>query len=103
MNKTGLAWEEMNQLMNEMVEEQKERLLKFGRTIIPTLTPEDMLQPNDYLELEHNPYFRYEEGVLAGLQSMHIALRALQISSPSTNVPVPLPVPGLKCDNSNLD
>lgn len=60
----------------EMVEEQKKQLLKLGRSRIPTLTPEDVLQPNDYPELENDPVFRYEEGILAGLQSAYIALSA---------------------------
>jgi hypothetical protein len=27
------------------------------------------MQPNDFPELENHPFFRYEEGVLEGLQS----------------------------------
>lgn len=68
--------DEISALMFELVEGQKAVLLKYGRRIVPTLTPEDMLQPNDYPELEHNPHFRYEEGVLAGLQTMQSALQA---------------------------
>lgn len=63
-------------ILEEMIEMQKRTLLKLGRRIVPTLTPEDMLQPNDYPELESNPEFRYEEGILAGLQSAQAALRA---------------------------
>lgn len=63
-------------LIKEMIEGQKRELLKLGRRIIPTLTPEDMLQPNDYPELENHPHFRYEEGLLAGMQAVLIALRA---------------------------
>jgi len=65
------------QLFNEMVEHQKEKLLHLGRRFVSTLTPEDMLQPNDYPLLENNPHFRYEEGILAGLQSAQMALSAL--------------------------
>ncbi len=64
--------------LDEMVERQKKTLLFLGRRIVPTLTPEDMLQPNDYPELENHPAFRYEEGVLAGLQTAQMALRALR-------------------------
>ncbi len=73
MSDTWLATEE---LINEVVEGQRQRLLHLGRQIIPTLTPEDILQPNDYPELENNPVFRYEEGLLAGMQAIHMALRA---------------------------
>lgn len=64
-------------LLNEMVEHQKEKLLQLGRRFVFNLTPEDMLQPNDYPILENNPHFRYEEGFLAGLQSAQMALSAL--------------------------
>lgn len=71
-------WNELHKRCQELVDQQKKQLLKLGRQIVPTLTPEDMLQPNDYPELDNHPVFRYEEGLLAGLQSMHIALAALE-------------------------
>ncbi len=64
---------EMKVLLNEIVEGQKDKLLKMGRYIIPNLTTEDILQPNDYPELENNPLFRYEEGVLEGVQTVQMA------------------------------
>lgn len=73
-----MEWNEVEKTMLELVEGQKKTLLKCGRQLVPTLTPEDMLQPNDYPELETNPYFRYEEGVLAGLQTLQTALKALK-------------------------
>jgi len=63
-------------LLAELIDQQQAELLKCGRRIVPTLTPEDILQPNDYMELEHNPHFRYEEGILAGYQTVLVALRA---------------------------
>lgn len=71
-------WEAIDQLIGEMVEQQQKKLLKTGRYIVPTLTAEDVLQPNDYMELENNPHFRYEEGILAGLQSLQIALNSIR-------------------------
>ena len=52
---------------------QKEKLLKTAREIVPYATGDDILQPCDFQELEQNPYFRYEEGVLEGLQSAFAA------------------------------
>ena len=69
--------ERAKQLMSELVEGQKVKLLENGRRIIPTLTAEDMLQPVDYLELDNDPAFRYEEGILDGLQTAQMALSAL--------------------------
>ena len=67
----------IDQTLNQIVEQQKHELLKCGRRIIPHLTPDDILQPNDYQELELNPHFRFEEGVLAGMQTIQMALLAL--------------------------
>lgn len=68
----------VEQLLIEMVEQQRKHLFVLGRRIVPTLTPEDILQPNDYVELENHAAFRYEEGVLAGLQGALAAVRALR-------------------------
>jgi hypothetical protein len=65
----------MEKLLESMIEGQKKSLLNLGRRLVPTLTSEDMLQPNDYPELDSHPEFRYEEGILAGLQSAITALR----------------------------
>lgn len=63
-------------LFDEMIESQQKKLLECARRILPTATSDDILQPNDFPELENHPYFRYEEGVLSGLQSAQMALRA---------------------------
>jgi hypothetical protein len=68
----------IEQLLTELAEMQRRKLLSCGRQIIPMLTEDDILQPNDFLELENNPIFRYEEGILAGIQTVQTALRALQ-------------------------
>lgn len=71
------SWDEIDQILKELVEFHKTQLLKCGRRIIPHLTSEDMLQPNDFRELEFNPHFRYEEGMLAGIQAAQMAFWAL--------------------------
>lgn len=73
-----MKWSEVERTLQELIEYQNKELLKLGRRIVPTLTPEDMLQPNDYRVLENHPAFRYEEGVLAGLQTVQMAFRALK-------------------------
>lgn len=55
--------------LEELINFQKNKLLKLARRRITYLTPEDIMQPNDYPELEQDPEFRYEEGVLQGLLS----------------------------------
>lgn len=74
--KNNLEEDQINDLIDEIVADQRKKLLACGRRIVPTLTSEDVLQPNDYPELENHPHFRYEEGVLAGLMTAQMALRA---------------------------
>lgn len=73
----GKSRDKIEKALEEMVEAQKGKILRYGRRFIPTLTSEDVLQPNDYPVLENNPHFRFEEGVLAGMQAVLTALRAL--------------------------
>ncbi len=66
----------MEKLFDELVEGQRKKLLKFARQIVPNATYDDILQPNDFPELELNPLFRYEEGVLEGLLTARMAYLA---------------------------
>jgi len=68
---------EIEALLLEIKEQQEEKLLRTGRAFVPTLTTEDVLQPVDYPELEMDPHFRYEEGVLEGIHTVRAALLAL--------------------------
>ena len=63
----------MDEVFEDLINYQKEKILSFGRSIIPYLTQDDLLQPSDYPELELNPIFRYEEGVLEGLLTAQMA------------------------------
>ncbi len=62
--------------LQQLIDLQKKKLLHFAEQFIPHITEEDLLQPNDFPELENHPYFRHEEGVLEGLLSALAALRA---------------------------
>lgn len=78
MMQTHLSWDEIDQVLKELLEFHKNQLLKNGRRIIPHLTSDDVLQPNDFHELEFNPHFRYDEGVVAGIQAAQMALWAFK-------------------------
>jgi hypothetical protein len=71
-----MEWNEIQRVLQEMIQMQTEHTWRCGRVIVPTLTEDDMLQPNDFPELENHPHFRYEEGLLAGLHSALVALQA---------------------------
>lgn len=62
-------------LFSELIAYQQASLLKIGRRIVPRLTSDDILQPNDFPELENHPSFRYEEGLLAGIFTARAAMR----------------------------
>lgn len=66
----------MEQLFDELVEGQRAKLFRCAVRIIPKVTPDDLLQPNDFPELETHPLFRYEEGVLEGLLTARMAYLA---------------------------
>jgi hypothetical protein len=65
---------EIGKLFEDLVELQSRKVLAKGRQIVPRLTSEDVLQPNDYPALDNDPEFRYEEGILAGLRSAEVAI-----------------------------
>ncbi|AAD19139.1 hypothetical protein CpB1040 [Chlamydia pneumoniae TW-183] len=63
-------------LLDQLYEDQESRLQKLGEEIVPNLTPEDLLQPMDFPQLEGNPAFRFEEGVLSGIGEVRAAILA---------------------------
>ena len=66
----------MEELFEELIAAQRAKNLILARRILPHLTEDDILQPNDFPVLEANPHFRYEEGILEGLMTAQAALRA---------------------------
>lgn len=77
MNKSPLL-NEIEQLFEELISFHHQKMMACGRRIVPHLTTDDALQPNDFPELENNPHFRYEEGLLSGIETARTALRAFQ-------------------------
>jgi len=66
------------ELFEELVTQQEERVFKLAEKIIPNITRDDVMQPNDFPELENHPNFRYEEGVLEGLRTAQMAFRSCE-------------------------
>jgi hypothetical protein len=63
-------------VLEEMITQQREKVLRLARQVVPHLSPEDVLNPNDFPALHEHPTFDYEDGLLAGLLSAQMALRA---------------------------
>lgn len=66
------------EIIEALIMEQKKKLLSCAHMYHPNLCDDDLLQPNDFPELEHNPFFRYEEGILAGMQMVQSAMQAME-------------------------
>jgi hypothetical protein len=71
----------VDKLMLEMIEQQEHKVLDLGRKIHPGLTSEDIRNPQDFPDLLQNSGWNYEDGILAGLKSAHMALRARILES----------------------
>lgn len=68
--------EDAQLLIGEMIARQSSKLLACAKRIIPNVTADDLLQPNDFPALENHAEFRYEEGILSGMQTVQMALIA---------------------------
>ena len=66
----------VDRLMLEMIAQQEGKVLEMARRIHPGLTSEDIRNPNDFVDLMANGEWNFEDGILAGLKSAHMALRA---------------------------
>ena len=65
-------------LFDELIDTQRKKVLSVATRIMGPISEDDLLQPNDFPELESHPLFRYEEGVLEGLHTARMAYLALQ-------------------------
>jgi hypothetical protein len=80
MEKRKPDWDAIEELIEEVAELQKKTMLTCAKRIVPNVIQDDLLQPNDFPLLENNPLFRYEEGVLAGIKTVAMALQAMNKS-----------------------
>jgi hypothetical protein len=72
----------VDRLMLEMIAQQEDKVLEMARQIHPGLTTEDIRNPHDFPDLIQNGIWNFEDGILAGLKSAHMALRAKLLESP---------------------
>lgn len=63
--------------LNAMEEVQAKKVIDLARRLLPNLTAEDIRNPHDFPELNDTDW-QYEDGVLAGIQGVRIALRAMR-------------------------
>lgn len=68
----------MEKLFEELILQQKKKMMKCAQQIVPYISEDDLMQPNDFPLLENYPIFRYEEGVLEGILTARMAYLAKQ-------------------------
>jgi 8-oxo-dGTP pyrophosphatase MutT (NUDIX family) len=69
--------DEVEALLAKMEELQAKKVIDLARRLRPGLTAEDIRNPHDFPELDDTDW-HFEDGQLAGLQSVATALRALR-------------------------
>jgi hypothetical protein len=63
-------------LFERMIAQQQAKVLRLAREAVPNIGPEDLRNAHDFPELKQHPTFEYEDGILAGLISAQMAVRA---------------------------
>ncbi len=69
------SWETVEALVVSLEQHQRTKVLELARRLRPGLTLEDIANPHDFPELGDGDW-QYEDGVLAGIQSVLAAVRA---------------------------
>jgi hypothetical protein len=67
---------EIVRVLDEMIAQQRARVLVHARRLNAKLTDDDVQQPHDFPELAGSPEWNYEDGILAGYQAVQAAVRA---------------------------
>jgi hypothetical protein len=69
------TWHEVEALVGEVRALQERKVLDLARRLRPGLTLEDVRNPHDFPELG-DPDWQYEDGVLAGIETVLMAVRS---------------------------
>jgi hypothetical protein len=71
------TWATVEDLVTELEDLQRRKVLDLARRLRPGLTLEDVRNPHDFPELG-DPDWQHADGVLVGIQSVLAAVRARQ-------------------------
>lgn len=66
----------LEELLSKMLEAQKNKAQKVAQSIVPGLTSEDLLNPDNFPAIMTSADYIYEDGIAAGILSAKIAVRA---------------------------
>jgi len=67
---------QLDELFEELIDQQRAKVLSLARRLDPALNAEDLLSPEDCPSIARDPRFNFEDGLLAGLGSARTAIRA---------------------------
>lgn len=76
MSERDAVLSELDQLFYQLIGHQRAKVVGDARKLNGRLTDDDCAQPHDFPELRDNPMWQYEDGILAGYQAAHMAIRA---------------------------
>jgi hypothetical protein len=68
--------DQFDRLFEEMISFQRKKLLNIAREHYPTIGGDDLLNPHDFVKLEADNRFQFEDGMLAGFIAAQMAVRA---------------------------
>lgn len=74
------SWRAIEDLIVEVEDLQRRKVLDLARRLRPGLTLEDVRNPHDFPELM-DPDWQHADGILVGIQSVLAAVRARQRES----------------------
>jgi hypothetical protein len=74
------AFQQVDTLLEELISQQRRKVLEHGQALVPSLTSEDVMNPDGYPELADSGPFNYDDGMLAGYISGQMAIRARLIA-----------------------
>jgi hypothetical protein len=72
----------VERLLAEMDAQQEAKVLALARRLVPDVTAEDVRNPHDFPALVESAEFNYEDGILAGIRAVAVAVRAARRSPP---------------------
>jgi hypothetical protein len=74
------VWEAIARLLAEMDAQQERKVLALARRLVPGVTAEDVRNAHDFPALLESAEFNYEDGILAGIRAVAVAVRAARRS-----------------------
>lgn len=65
--------EDFTLFFDQLIEQQKNKVLKMARVYYPGITAEDARNPQDFPKLMKDPNFNFEDGILCGYVAAKMA------------------------------